>query len=228
MQEHLSELFPRQMSALDGAPFSEVVRVAIEKAGSHGYTTERAVARYTELMFYFGAHFDQDPQAAWAQPFIDCPEDADQAERSGELHDEGMRQWGRMAGPDNVYLRGALKRLSEDPIALLKTASKPSPEEGLPEAFRRLYPEKVQAVGDEVLSRVVASGHEQAAIHGIQSIPGVVLFCGLMFALGTGFAADPILFWARDTLAGANGTDERTRVNALLRRAQEYCNLWSS
>jgi hypothetical protein len=55
----------------------------------------------------------------------------------------------------------------------------------------------------------------------------VVLYTGLMFALGAGFASDPILFWARDTLAGANG-DERASVNLLLRRAQEYCNLWSS
>ena len=182
----------------------------------NGFETERAVCRFTELMFYFGSHFDADPQYPWAAAYLVANPEPDEPRRSGGLHDEGMRYWGEIAGPDNQYLREAIARILENPLNLMRTASAPTPEAGLPAAFERLYPRKAAKTGRKAMASLVALGLQQAPLNGLTSVEGAVLFTGLMFCLGSGFAHDPIFPWAEAVLMDSSIPDEADAGSAFV------------
>ncbi|MGH9629840.1 MAG: hypothetical protein ACRD7E_16105 [Bryobacteraceae bacterium] len=223
--QHLTSLFPHHLKSMSQPELTAVVRFCAGKAAVYGFVTESAVARYSELMCYFGAHFDSDPQAIWARSILDQPGDAGAC--STALYEAGMRFWGEIAGPDNTYLRAAMKRLQGDPLPLLRSALEPSPETGLPDTLMRLYPEKAERLGRDLLNGLLQLGRKQAAGHGLTSSPGVVLFTGLMFALGSGFSEDPILPWTQEALKAPAASGERERVSRLLEQAQAFLGRWS-
>jgi hypothetical protein len=59
---HLHEVFPAQCEPLSTGDLVDVVRLAVEKANTYEMRTEHDVVRFIDLMFIFGADFDQSPQ----------------------------------------------------------------------------------------------------------------------------------------------------------------------
>ena len=227
MTTHLKRLFPRHTSSMGPEELGKVIGHGIDRADEHGFRTEIGVCRFVELMCYFGAEFDRDPQAHWAQAFLANAMGTPETERSRALHDEGMREWGRIAGPDNVYLHAALRRLQADPVRLLKAAITPELDSGLAAAFRELYPEKAEAVGGERLGQLVRLAFGRAKSDGFTSELGVALYAGLAFALGCGFAADPFLPWARTVVTDVTIREERPRIALLFEAARAFLARWN-
>ncbi len=70
MLKHLREFFPVRCEDLQESELRQLVRQGVTRAGSHGFTSERDVARYTDLMFALGANFDQHRATAWAAAIL--------------------------------------------------------------------------------------------------------------------------------------------------------------
>jgi hypothetical protein len=223
LSEHLESLFPRHFIPLTKAEQEEVVAFAISQAGDQGFVTEIQVARYAELMCYFGAHFPRDPQAIWAHPIL--ASQGDPAERSEALYQAGLEFWARIAGPENQFLEAAIARMRDDSMRLLRLASEASSEASLLKAMHAAYPEKAEAVGEEALRKLVNGSVQQATARGFASVQGFVLFACLSFALGMRFDDDPVLPWARRTLSAPLG-DEGQRLRLLAESSREFLSRW--
>jgi len=65
---NLQECFPDECNALGPQGLRETVRVAIERAESHGLETEYDVQRYCNVAFALGLDFDT--QFAWAAELL--------------------------------------------------------------------------------------------------------------------------------------------------------------
>ncbi len=226
LARHLTQLFPRHERRLGPENFTAVIGYSIRRAAELGFNTERAVCRVAELMFYFGAHFDTDPQYPWAAEYLIAHPGPAEPGRSGGLHDLGMKNWAEIAGPENRYLLDAIRRVRENPLDLIRSASVPTLGTGLPLAFERLYPEKAASIGRTGLDSLVAIGLKEAPGYGLASPAGAVLYTALMFSLGRGFAQDPILCWAGAALRNPSLSDERTRAMRLFEQVNTFMNLW--
>lgn len=227
LTRHLTQLFPRHERRLGPESLRAVVGYALRRAAELGFNTERAVCRVTELMFYFGAHFDTDPQYPWAAEYLTAHPGPGEPGRSGGLHDLGMRNWAEIAGPENRFLLDAIRRIRENPLNLIRSASVPTLGAGLPLAFERLYPEKAANIGRNGLDSLVAIGLKEAPGYGLASPAGAVLYTALMFSCGRGFAQDPILPWAGAVLRDPSLSDERTRAMRLFEQANTFMSLWA-
>ena len=83
--------------------------------------------------------------------------------------------------------------------------------------LRAVYPEKAAYLKDEGLRRIVAIGGQLAAQHDIRHMRGTAVFVFLVFALGHGFANDPLYPWLRNVLVDpllATPEDRAARLEA--------------
>lgn len=65
LMKHFAEVWPRQAAEI-GPRYREFITRAVDKAHSYGLDNERAVARYVNLWFVWGADFESRPQHHWA------------------------------------------------------------------------------------------------------------------------------------------------------------------
>jgi hypothetical protein len=65
LMAHFAELWPREAAAL-GERYRQFITRAVEKAQGYGLNNERAIARYVNLCFVWGADFETRPQHQWA------------------------------------------------------------------------------------------------------------------------------------------------------------------
>lgn len=63
---HLRTYFPGQCQALGEAGVREAIVYGVGRAARWGFTGEREVCKYLNLMFTFGRDFDTDPALPWA------------------------------------------------------------------------------------------------------------------------------------------------------------------
>lgn len=66
MEAHVRQYFPEDTGALEPDALRAVVEQGIERAEKHGFTADRDITRYLNLMFTFGREFDRDPSLGWA------------------------------------------------------------------------------------------------------------------------------------------------------------------
>ncbi len=76
MVEHLRHYFPERSRELGEEAAGEAalraeIRIGIERAEEHGFTAERDVCKYLDLMFELGRDFDSDPALPWVRPILD-------------------------------------------------------------------------------------------------------------------------------------------------------------
>ncbi len=64
MAEHLQRCFPAECGRLGEAGLQDGIRDGIKRAESHGFSLQRDVCKYIDLMFVFGRDYDCDPWAA--------------------------------------------------------------------------------------------------------------------------------------------------------------------
>jgi hypothetical protein len=214
MVEHLREFSPKHAQVLDEEQLRSVVRYAIERAESHGLTSERSIRIYTETMLMLGGNFDVDPQYPWAGEILSRTEE-DQVTRIDGIFDKAWDY------ADHVL--ADFKRLEQEPHkallmdelgSLRKGSSEPLAAPGMSRFYEgtitrldKLFPEKCKYLGELSLRRLINRGLELASSYGFSSERDVSIFVVMMFVLGTGFDKDPLLPWASKILRDGQGTD---------------------
>ncbi len=71
LMEHCRRFFPRASNALGGR-LRIAIRETLARASTYGFTDERDLCKYLNLVFTFGREFDESPLIDWAQPILAC------------------------------------------------------------------------------------------------------------------------------------------------------------
>lgn len=90
--------------------------------------------------------------------------------------------------------------------------------ERLKSDFPKIYP----SLGEAGARDLIRNGLEQAKGYGITTERGLNRYINLMVMVGSGFAIDPQLPWAAETLKDETLVDEGVRVDQLYERANQY------
>ena len=93
--QHLRTVFPSRCEPLGDQGLLDVARDGIERAESHGLSSEREICKYVDLMFVLGPGFDRDPRLPWAAEILGDPGTRD-----------GLSRIERLSRAALDYLRG--------------------------------------------------------------------------------------------------------------------------
>jgi hypothetical protein len=201
---------PRLAANLGEEQMLVVIRAAIAQAARHGLTQKGPVALFVELTFLFGSGFDADVQLPWARECLEIAAAGDQMEAASTLYMASVEAEERIRGPESRYAEAALRRLAallEEPLPL---GSQPLTEVALA-VMEHVHPEKFAFVGEPALRELIAAGEVEAARHGLDELPDVLLLVALMFTLGQRCADDPMYPWIAGALYSGATPPQRAR-----------------
>jgi hypothetical protein len=221
MMVHLSGFAKRHCEVIGEENVRYVIRLGIERSALYGFTDRGAIQLFLELMFMFGSYFDTDPQLPWAAQILQNREADEEMACADRLYHRTMDYLNAVAGPGNAYTIRALKKIrmiaaqsftftSENFVGSLMTE------------MADAYPEKYRYVGKDALKTLIERGIDSAKTHKVKTDRSLWLFCVLMFALGHGFANDPLFPWIARTLTDSALTDPDQRAKKLEGRAMAY------
>jgi hypothetical protein len=86
MRVHLRNFFSEQCNALGDEKIGRLIEFGIQRAGEHGFETERDVCKYIDLMCIFGDRFDRDDRLSWARHILESRYPPDPTDRMQYLH----------------------------------------------------------------------------------------------------------------------------------------------
>jgi len=198
MVVHLAEFSPKLFKVIKEDQMRVVVRFGIKQAEQYDFTFRGTIRLYLELMLLFGSHFDTDPQIPTRAKAI-LKDDAPQMERAEQLHQQQLNYQERVSGPDNVNTRKALEDLSvmaQNPI----TTSSNDFVADMRREMIRIFPQKVDYIGEEGLTALINEGRAEAQRYEFPTVRGEVLIVVLMYAFGHGCTDDPLYPWISRTL----------------------------
>lgn len=217
---HLHEFAPAHCEVIGDVGVRATIRLGVERAAGYGFRARGPVRFYVELMFMFGSDFDTDPQLPWAAIVLTDPLIHDQMNRANRLYEEMRSYLTVVAGRDYEYAKEALRRTSRERFEQVV------PEEHIVDiAMARLkgiHPQKCSYLGEQGLRTVIAIGRQRAHEHGARRGNEIGLFVGLAFALGHGFAADPLYPWIKSTLSNEAIPDQQRRIERLASKSHTY------
>jgi hypothetical protein len=221
MVRHLERSDPGLCEVPGEAAVRRVIRLGVERAKGYGLTDRGPVRLYIELMVLLGSHFDTDPLLPWARAILDDPSIRNQGSRANRLYERATAYFHEVAGPDDEYLIDAMLRIHRAAAEVLPPLG-PDLEEAALTRLSSIYPEKCESVGEPALRALIRRGPELARHHSAGTDLGVALFIALPFALGHGFATDPLYPWISEVLNDPLVTEISRRAERLKARAMGY------
>ena len=79
---HTKKHFPKHYRHLGQDQLETVVGQIIDNADAHGFTLERTILRYLEVVFMLGSGFARDPQYPWAAQILTADDFAHETARA--------------------------------------------------------------------------------------------------------------------------------------------------
>jgi hypothetical protein len=221
MIKHLKEYAPKHCEALEEENIRYVIRFGIQQAEKYGLTYRGPVRFYLELIFMLGHRFDTDPQLGWATEILTDSAITDQMEKADRLYDKVADYVKAVAGPKHAYAWRSLHNFSMAGSQNVPLYSSNFEEEVI-SRLKQIYPEKCAYVGEPALHTVVKQATMQAGTYSLNTEEGIYLFVALMFALGHGFATDPLFPWISTTLNNSAISDSSKRIERLRSKSLTY------
>jgi hypothetical protein len=221
MLVHFKGFAPKHYEVIGERGTREVIRLGMERSRSYQLTRRGAVRFYIELMFMFGSDFDTDPQLPWAAETLNdlsVPYDIDRAEI---LFDRTTEYLTITAGEKNVFAIKSvhlLKNVEPEDYPL----AGPSFTNEVLALLRSVYPQKFDYVGEVVYRDLIHRASVLAEQHFCGVHEGGFIFTAAMFAMGHGFASDPLFPWVRATLNDPLILDPAQRVRRLVSKMKTY------
>jgi hypothetical protein len=216
----LWKLYPQHCVILTDPRTRPAIDVGIARAARHGFRESMHVRPFVSLMIFLGSHFDEDPQLAWAAESLRTTARASRGAAIGDLLGETSRRMEPLVGGRGEYYRRALAwsgARSFDTIA----ADHDDTDAGLHHFLRQLHRRKYDALGDDAVNRLLLAARSAAQRHGLTTPPGLVVYLGLIFLLGSGLDQDPFHPWAGDALAPSTASDPTHKARELHTTARE-------
>ncbi len=115
-----------------------------------------------------------------------------------------------------------LFQIRREQIEALAAASVEQFQDNIIEHLRQVWPEETGAMTDDELLAWVRYGVDRGAPYGIDTEFDVARFIDLMFVFDTEFDTNESLPWAAEILRD-DSLDGRRRIDALMKRADEFC-----
>jgi len=172
-------------------------------------------------MFMFGTFFDTDPQYESVTCALAGTGSADEMDRADRLHEKAVNYVDHVSGPQHVYERFALAKVSELGYENgIRLAGLPASD--LIGVLHRFYPEKCRYIRESAVTALVREGYAMAAKRGPSWIVGSPLLVGLMFTFGHGCFADPQYPWIARVLDSDAPTDAAAALEGLFRKFLLY------
>ncbi|MEM6992924.1 MAG: hypothetical protein AAF721_20580 [Myxococcota bacterium] len=200
---HLWTEFPQHCIALTDSGCRRCVEAAID-AGQHYGLTELAPLRvFLTMMVMLGSDFHRDVQLPWAVQALKRNRALPQAQAMSRLAARTANELGTVAGEDGELYRRALLWVRSKRFDTLVTDYVTHGAEGQHLWLRALYVTKYDSLGRGRVDGVIEAARAAAADAGIQGPEGTMVFAGLMFLLGSGFAGDPFHPWVQPALQDA-------------------------
>lgn len=222
MVEHFStEFAPRHCKVIGENGVREVIKFGMKNAERYGFTNRGPVQLFIEMMFMFGGHFDTDPQYVWASEILNDAQMPDQMERSEKLYDETLIYLNKVAGEKREHVINAFRQIEQTNFEEVLDLTKEI-EPQVKVWLKRIYPQKYEFTGEEKINQVIERGKSTAAGFQITSASGRALCIGLSFAMGHGFAEDPLFPWINLTLTDEKFEDPNEKAERLYRKVKIY------
>jgi hypothetical protein len=217
MALHLRDFAPVHAYALGDDGVRRAIRLGIARARAYEVTNPGLLRLYVELMFLFGASFDTDPLHPWASDILRDPSLPDQTTRVDRLYDAMLGYLAAVEGPGRSFSPQARRNLQQILLDGAFAAGVVDERRAL-ETVARVHLQRAAYLGEAPLRALVHAGAAEATRLGLATAGGVVVTTWLMFALGHGFAEDPLYPWVQATLRDPTLAGPEARV-AGLRRA---------
>ena len=226
MVDHVRAYFTRYYDVMGAPTIRNVIRYGIERAAHQGFTTERNVCLYLNLMLTLGSHFDTDPQLPWVGRLLAQDVIADPYTRMNQLLDRATAYVDDIAGPDEARLSRSLLNARKLSLPAYDENSTGKIETRIMDLLSKIWPEKYARLEDDTVGRLIRTGLANAGGYGIASDRGFVLYLVLMFMAGSGFDRDPQFPWATKVLTGTSIGDESQKIDRLHAEAIAFLDRW--
>lgn len=203
MVAQLREFSPPLHATLGDDGMRTAVQANVAAAEGYGFTQRGPVQLYLQLTLLLGSRFATDPQYPWATEILGAgelpppPEPALMRAARLYLHICDYRE--HVAGPQDAFTLASLRRLQE-------LAKQPpdygrfDPVDDSMRCAQRLFPEKVEYIGEAALYALVCKAVGGAGRQGFPPARGTMLIAALMLLFGHGCGADPLYPWIGRTL----------------------------
>jgi hypothetical protein len=225
MVQHLKDAFPKHCSFLGEDGIHEVIRYGIEQGRAYGFTGQSAVNLFIDLTLLLGRFFHADVQMPWASEILVDESFGNELTKAEWLHAAAIEYLNTVSGPDNEYIDGAQRRLLDESIFITTASVEEFTDETLMR-LERIWPEKYNHIGEENLRSLIQKGITTARAYDIESEPGMLMYIGMMYMLGSGFDRDPLFSWAHQVLNNKEEQDEAASVERLHSEAINYLKQW--
>lgn len=216
MMEHSKGFSPKLCKIIGDENLRDALRSAIRRAAGYGFTNRGPVRLYVELMFLCGSAFDTDPQYVPLGQVLRAS--GDQAERAELIHQGSLAYLAEVAGPGNVNVRDALKKLSVFAKAPIPFMLETLPSDLLRE-MARMFPKKFAYAGEAGLKALIEEGITEAKKYQFIGVRQTTLIVVLKFAFGHGCTQDPLYPWILRTLRDEKIMTAAARAERLERKA---------
>jgi len=110
MFAYLEKNFPKNCEIHGETKTREIIRYGIEDAEVHGFTSERDVCMYINLMLMLGHCFYKDPQLPWASAIFN-DENISPSIKIDRIYDKAMAYLDQVAGVNDENIKRALHRI---------------------------------------------------------------------------------------------------------------------
>jgi hypothetical protein len=227
MVTYIKEAFPKAYNDLKEPRIREIIRYEWNKAKGYSLKSERGIRLYISLTFLLGSGFDTDPQLPWAEKILKDEAIIDESEKCDRLYEESINYYYQVAGADGEHIDEAIQRIQNERMEGLSVYTNVS--ENLSREFviqtttrlKRIFPEKYEYLGNDVIDRLISPGIESAKAYGITIERGLTIYIIMMFILGSGFDKDLKYFWTAEILNDKSITNQVQRVDRLYAKAME-------
>ncbi|MBN2592658.1 MAG: hypothetical protein JXA81_04050 [Sedimentisphaerales bacterium] len=223
---HIKKYFPKYYEIMGEPTVRKVIQYSIEKAETYGFTTERDVCLYINLVFLLGSNFDTDLQIPWAAATLKDETITDSVIRINKIYEIAMDYLDRVNGKNNLYLALALRKIREVPFGEFSNAVLENVDQKVISQLKNIWPEKCQHLGNSISHQLVQRGIESARRYNITGEKGLVLYIGLMFMLGSGFDHDPQFTWTTAVLKNKDLIEQTPKIERLYTESMTFLNKW--
>jgi hypothetical protein len=234
MLEYLRTFSPRHFKILTEDEILEVIRHGMKKAQSHGFTSERSLRIFTELMLILGSGFDEDVQMPWAAEMLGDEDVTDEPARIDRL-DHQARSYAQHIAQDYGDVEGEadprrfieqIRQLRQEPAEVLDKSAVTRFCQRVAMRINFIFPKKSEYLGELIVRQVINHGIWLAKSYDITTERGIAFFIAMMFMLGSGFDKDPQLPWVSAILHDQTLIDQNNRVDRLFAGAIDCLNRW--
>jgi hypothetical protein len=220
LADHIREFIPKHAKAVGEEQVSAAVSYGVERARQYGFTNQGPVRFFIELLCLFGCDFDTDPQLPWVQIILKDEEISDQTQRADMLFDKMIEYDEKVSGLDKKFYLSALERLNS--VRIEQYHLRPETfESEASRALRNIYPQKFEYLGTEGIDALIVRAKEIASELNISSDHGLGLVLAMVFAIGHGFAHDPLYPWISKAL-GDEERDPNVRIEDVHSKMKVY------